>query len=219
MAMFAVSNMLLKYKRSRLPRTHHAHWIVVFIGFAGVVIAFIGNALANPDMIVYFAIYFSGTMTLFALMFYRVRFLKILLYFVKLLISNKNIHNIVMAKIQELNSQKIVFFTRDDNLALLNKVMLYVRDNEQANWVIFVHVYKEEGDVPPLLEEHCKLMELLWPKYRVDFVSVKGTFSPNIIDKLCKRLAVPKNFMFITTPSSNFAHKIADLGGVRLVTH
>jgi hypothetical protein len=219
MAMFAFANMMLKYKRSRLPRDVETPWLVTILGFIGVILAFIGNALANPSMLMYFAFYFSGTMFLFLLMFYRVRILKILLYFVKLLVHKQSVHNAIAKKIQELNSSKIIFFTRDDNLAVLNKVMLYVRDNEQTNWVILVHVYKDLESIPPKLEEHCRLMEQLWPKYRVDYVQVKGEFGPAIIDNLAAKFNVPKNFMFITTPSENFTHKVADLGGVRLVTH
>ena len=37
------------------------------------------------------------------------------------------------------------------------------------------------------------------------------------IEALSKRLGVPKNYMFIGTPGDRFPHKIAELGGVRLV--
>ena len=34
---------------------------------------------------------------------------------------------------------------------------------------------------------------------------------------LSRRLDVPKNYMFIGTPSDHFPHSIDDLGGVRLI--
>jgi hypothetical protein len=39
----------------------------------------------------------------------------------------------------------------------------------------------------------------------------------SIIEKLSRRLDVPKNYMFIGTPSDRFPHRIDDLGGVRVI--
>ncbi len=36
-------------------------------------------------------------------------------------------------------------------------------------------------------------------------------------DCLSRWLEVPKNYMFIETPGDHFPHRIADLGGVRLI--
>jgi len=219
MAMFAVGNMMLKYKRSKLPRELYTPWPVVVAAFFGVVAAFIANAIYNTSVLLYFVIYFGGTMFLFMMMFWRIRVLKIVLYFCKLVIKNPGIHTAIEKKIQQLNSSKVIFFTREDTLAVLNKALLYIRDNEQTNWVIIAHVYKNKEDIPPKLEENCRLMEQAWPKYRIDFVTVQGEFIPQTIDLISNKLGVPKNFMFITTPSAKFTHKLSDLGGVRLVTH
>jgi AAA+ ATPase superfamily predicted ATPase len=43
-------------------------------------------------------------------------------------------------KINEINSQQIVFFTRGDNLANLNNAMLYVKQNEHTNRIKVVTV-------------------------------------------------------------------------------
>jgi amino acid transporter len=155
MAMFAVGNMMLKYKRSRLPRESYTPWPVVVVAFFGVVAAFIANAIFNTAVLLYFVIYFGGTMFLFMLMFWRIRILKIVLYFCKILTKRPTIHNALERKIQELNSSKVIFFCRDDNIALVNKALLYIRDNEQTNWVIIVHVYKRKEDIAPKLEENC----------------------------------------------------------------
>jgi len=84
---------------------------------------------------------------------------------------------------------------------------------------MMVHVYKHKDQIPSKLEEHVRLLEQAWPKFRIDLIVVQGEFGPNLIDQLSYRLGVPKNFMFITTPSEKFSHKISDLGGLRLVTH
>lgn len=211
--------MMLKYKRSTLPREVYTPWIVVVIAFCGVVAAFIANLLANPNVIPYFIMYFIGTMSIFLMMFWRVRLMKLLFYFANLLIHNEKVNYWIGRQIQKLNDVKIVFFTKTDNMALLNKAMLYVRDNEQSNWVIIVHVYQKKENIPPKLEEYCHILEQAWPKYRVDLVLVQGEFGPTLVDQISEKLGVPKNFMFISTPSSRFTHKLGDLGGLRLVTH
>jgi hypothetical protein len=42
-------------------------------------------------------------------------------------------------------------------------------------------------------------------------------FGPEIIDKLSLEWNIPKNFMFIGSPSDRFPHRLSDLGGVRLI--
>jgi len=81
-----------------------------------------------------------------------------------------------------------------------------------------VHVYQNKEDIPKKLEEYCKILDLAYPKFRIDYIAVKGDFGPKMIDQLSNKLGVPKNFMFLTTPSEKFSHKVSDFGGVRLVT-
>jgi len=80
-----------------------------------------------------------------------------------------------------------------------------------------VHVTKDMAVIPPKFEEYCKILDMSYPKFRIDPVIIKGDFGPSLIDQISDELGVPKNFMFITTPSAHFTHKLSDLGGVRLV--
>jgi len=219
MALFAIGNMLLKYKRAKLPKEVNTPWIVVIIAFIGVIVAFISNLMGNPQVIKPFGIYFGSTMLFFILMFLRISLLKILLFFTKKVIKNKRLHNFIERQIQNLNSAKVVFFTREDNIAVLNKAVLYIRDNEQTNWIVIVHIYKNHEEIPPKLEQNVRILDEAYPKFRIDLVTVRGEFGPVLVDQNSTKLNVPKNFMFITTPSERFAHKVSDLGGVRLVTH
>jgi len=219
MSMFAVGNMLLKYKRSKLPRELITPWPIVIIALAGVVAAFVSNLVGNPAVIPYFVAYFGGTMLFFVAMFLRIRILKIIIFFLRKVTWSRRISKYLAKRIQGINSSKVIFFTRDDNIALMNKAILYIRDNEQTNWILMVHVHSDERDIPPKMEEHCKILDQAYPKFRIDYISVKGEFGPKLIDQLSTRLEVPKNFMFLTTPSGRFGHKVSDFGGVRLVTH
>jgi len=80
-----------------------------------------------------------------------------------------------------------------------------------------VHVYQEEEEIPPELAEQLRVIDHLYPQLRVDFVAVRGTFGPELVEALSRRLDVPKNSMFIGTPGDRFPHRIEDLGGVRVV--
>ena len=51
LALFAVGNLLLKYKRSALPRDTRAHVAVVVVAFGLVVSALVGNALLSPEVV------------------------------------------------------------------------------------------------------------------------------------------------------------------------
>lgn len=219
MGLFAIGNMLLKYKRSKLPREVVAPWIVVILAFASVATGFVGNLMISTDVFKYFLLYFVCTLIVIVIMFVRVTLLKILLYFCKRIVKNQKVQNFIARQIQKVNETKMIFFAKSDSIAALNKAVLYVRDNEQTNWMLIVHVYKEREGIPARLAANVQLLDEAYPKMRIDLVLVKGDFGPDLIDKLVHKLSVPKNFMFITCPGETFTHKVADLGGVRLVTH
>ncbi len=109
------------------------------------------------------------------------------------------------------------YFTRGDDAITLNKAALYVLENEQTSHLLVVHIYSGDDDIPPGLAEQLKTIDHLYPTLRIDFLAVKGDFTPPMIDALSKRLSVPKNNMFLGTPSGRFPHRIEALGGVRLI--
>eukprot|EP01111_Echinosteliopsis_oligospora_P016693 TRINITY_DN7020_c0_g1_i2.p1 TRINITY_DN7020_c0_g1~~TRINITY_DN7020_c0_g1_i2.p1 ORF type:complete len:356 (+),score=74.72 TRINITY_DN7020_c0_g1_i2:1055-2122(+) len=220
MTLFAFGNMLLKYKRSKLPREVIASWPTVILATGFVIAGFIGTVINNPIVLIYFLVYFTITMLVIAIMFTRVTLLKLLLFFCKRLFANRaSLQTAIARQIQQVNETKMIFFTKTDSIAALNKAVLYVRDNEQTNWLLIVHVYTAKESIPPRLQSNVQMLDEAYPKMRIDLVLVHADFGPTIVDKLAVRLAVPKNFMFITCPGETFTHKVADLGGVRMVTH
>jgi len=123
----------------------------------------------------------------------------------------------VRDKIDVINSQAVIFFTRGDNAANLNRAALYVRSNEQTKRMIVVHVFQDEAQIPGGLADDLHQIDRLYLELRIDFVGVQGEFGPELIERLARRLNVPKNYMFIGCPGDRFPHNIADLGGVRLI--
>ena len=222
MALFGLGNILLKVKRSRLPRPERAGALSLFIAILAVVAALIGNAILNPLYMAVFLEYFMPTIAVITIMLNRIRILKVILNLLKY-ISDK-IQRIVgmgnqsiMNMISDINAQEFVFFTKDDNVAVLNKVMIYVSENEQTRKLKIVTVLKENQKVSQGLERDIEVLDRSYPDIKIDFIKLRGEFGPSLIKQLSKEWKIPTNFMFIGSPGDHFPYKIADLGGVRLI--
>jgi amino acid transporter len=222
MVLFGFGNILLKVKRARLPRPEKAGGIALLIAITAVLAALVGNAILNPVYLAVFFEYFIPTIGIVAVMLYRTSILKGLLYLLKH-ISDK-IHSIVsfgnqtlIKMINDINKQEFVFFTKDDNVAVLNKVMIYVTENEQTRKLKIVTILPDDPSVSPGLERDIEVLDRAYPDIKIEFVKMYGEFGPEIIAKLSKEWKIPPNFMFIGSPGDHFPYKLADLGGVRLI--
>lgn len=222
MSLYAIGNMLLKVTRSRLPRDVRANWPTVVTALIAVLIALAGNIVLAPRNVEVFLVYFSAVLAVVGVMFLRVQILKLGLTISREIVdrvtrTNEWIRSRVLHKIEEINASEVVFFANEDNLELLNRAVLYVSKNEQTNKMKVIFVYEDESDIPPRLAANLATIDHIYPRIRIDFVAVKGTFGPAIIEQLSRRLNVPKNLMFIATPGDHFPHDLEDLGGVRLI--
>ena len=56
--------------------------------------------------------------------------------------------------------------------------------NEQTTNLKVVHVYDEARKIPPTLAEHLATIDRIYPRLKVDFVAVKGTFTPELVEAL-----------------------------------
>ncbi|MGE0489375.1 MAG: APC family permease [Vulcanimicrobiota bacterium] len=222
MALFALGNMMLKVKRSRLPRDVKASWPGVCTAFAAVVLGIFGNVVLNPQYVWFFFIYFVSTGVVVALMFLRIRILRGILFVSQSAAAsvnefNQNLLENVNNHIEQINSLTVIYFSKGDHLSNLNRAALYVLQNEQTRRLEVVHVYRDKEEIPPTLEEHVSIIDHEYPQLKVDLILVQGAFGPALIESLSQRMNVPKNYMFIGTPGDRFPHNIAELGGVRLI--
>lgn len=219
MALFAVGNMLLKVKRKRLPRAVRSTWVGVVAALIAVLIGLAANALVDyPELvrIRVFIVYFVVAVSVVALTFARAQILKGLLAIMRAGIEPLN--ETLAKKLDQINNQQVVFFTKGDNRANLNRAALYVLQNEQTKRLKVVHVHRDESELEGMdLQDQLQVIDELYPELRIDLVLVKGRFGPELIEKLSRELEVPKNYMFLGTPGDRFPHNIAELGGVRLI--
>ncbi|MBL8205185.1 MAG: APC family permease [Blastocatellia bacterium] len=222
MSLFAAGNMLLKIKRARLPRAARATWPAVVIALLAVLLGLAGNLQLNPEYVKVFAIYFAVALAVVGVMFLRVEILKAALAVTQTIIEeiraiNRQISHWLVGKIDQINSQSVIFFSKGDNLVTLNRAALYVLANEQTKRMRVIHCYDEEQKIPPELPQQIAIIDRIYPELRIDLILVKGRFCPELIEQLSQRLNVPKNYMFLGTPGDHFPHNIAELGGVRLI--
>ncbi|QMU27470.1 APC family permease [Adhaeribacter radiodurans] len=222
MTLFGVGNILLKLRRSQLPRPERASGLALFIAIGAVIAALIGNAILNPPYLLVFFKYFIPTVSIVFFMLYRTTLLRLFTYLVK--ISEGTFSKFLpftsyrlKRLITEINSQQFVFFTRGDNIANINQVMRYIEDNEHTNKIKIVNVLGENEHPPKKLIHEVDVLDRAYPDLDVDFIVIKGHFGPQLINELSQKWNIPKNFMFIGSPGQRFHYGLQELGGVRLV--
>ncbi|MBC5773689.1 APC family permease [Pontibacter sp. KCTC 32443] len=222
MAFFGIGNVLLKFRRNRLPRPVRASGLVLFIAISAVLMALVGNAILNPAYVWVFLKYFIPTVSLVLIMLFRIELLIFFAFLVRQI--EQPLKKIIPFKsytikrlIHTIRSQQFVFFTKGDNIANINKVMRYIVENEHTNRIKIVNVLKEGEEPPKRLMHEVEVLDLAYPELVVDFVIIRGHFGPDLIQQLSEKWGIPKNFMFIGSPGDRFPYGLQELGGVRLV--
>ena len=220
MALFGVGNLMLKVKRRRLPRPEKATIFSVVVAITFIVAAFLGNMRLNMLSFYVFMKYLIPAIAAIVIMLNRAVLIRWIIYFIsqlgdpfrKLLSSNLKLHRSLV----KINSQQLAFFTRGDNVAVLNRVMIYVEENEVTKRIKIVHLANEDSNNENLKKD-IEVLDRAYPDIDIEFVEIEGHFGPDIIDELSKQWNIPKNFMFIGSPGDKFPYRISELGGVRLI--
>ena len=222
MAFFGFGNLLLKIKRARLPRPEYAPPILVILGILGIIIALYGNIKLHPDYLVVFLQYFIPAILIIYIFLKR----KVVIHYL-LIYANSIFDKIQKASVfsrfhltkemRRLNRQPFIYFTKGDDISILNKVIQYVQENEITQKLKIVTVLQKEQKLNKIFERDFQAMDRAYPDIKIEYIQVPGIFGPEMIDKLSKEWNIPKNFMFIGSPGDHFPHQLADLGGVRLI--
>ncbi len=227
MGLFVIGNILLKIRRAKLPRPERAPYYGIAIALAGVLIALYGNIIMPPkdglpsNSSVFFT-YFIPAMIFIGIMLNRTVLLDALLHFIQYIfrpvqrgIGKLNMK--IIETIDRINDQAFVFFTKGDNVATLNKVLIYIQENEHTNHLKIVHVHPPGKSAPEILKSDLKVLDRAYPKINIEFIEVEGEFGPKFIKEFSKKYNIPINFMFIGSPGDRFPYKLEELGGVRLI--
>ncbi len=222
MAYFAFGNFLLKIKRARLPRPESAQPFVVAIALLCVLIALYGNIRLQPDLLVVFLQYFIPAVLIIQLFLKRNVILEYLAVVVSSLLESvdkvaRYTRLRLNRTIRQLVQQEFVYFTKGDNLSVLNRVMIYVEENEITKKLKIVTVLKDGQRMPVDFLSDLKVLDRAYPDIDIEFIEMTGVFGPELVERLSAEWKIPTNFMFIGSPGDRFPHRVADLGGVRLI--
>lgn len=227
MALFAIGNILLKIRRNQLPRPEKATWASVLLAIIAVLCALAGNILMKPkdglpSNTSVFLNYFIPTIIFIIIMLNRTALLKLVLQIIYAIFNPlrrlvSSMDRKITKTINKINDQEFVFFTKGDNIATLNKVMLYIIKNEHTKKIKIVLALDEGDTIPENLPNEITFLDREYPKIKVNFQVVQGKFSPELIKELSEKWNIPINFMFIGAPSNKFPYKVEELGGVRLI--
>jgi len=222
MAFFGFGNLLLKIKRAKLPRPEYAPSAFVILGILGIIIALYGNVKLHPDYLVVFLQYFIPAILIIYIFLKR----KVVIHYL-LIYANSIFDKIQRASVfsrfhltkemRKLNRQPFVYFTKGDNIAILNKVIIYVKENEITQKLKIVTVLQKEQQLNETFVRDFEALDRAYPDIKIEYIQIPGVFGPEIIDKLSREWNIPHNFMFIGSPSDRFPHRLQDLGGVRLI--
>jgi amino acid transporter len=222
MAFFGFGNILLKFKRARLPRPEYAPPIIVVLGITGILVALYGNVKLHPEYLVVFLQYFIPAILIIYMFLKR----KVVIHYL-LLYANSVFDKIQKASVlsrfhltkemRKLNRQPFVYFTKGDNIAILNKVIQYVQENEITQILKIVTILQKEQKLNKMFERDFQALDRAYPDIKVEYIQIPGVFGPEIINKLSEEWNIPRNFMFIGSPGDHFPHRLSDLGGVRLI--
>jgi len=222
MGSFGVGNFLLKFKRANLPRPVVASPFVVAIAVGAVLVALYGNIKLHPEYLVVFLQYFIPALVVIFMMLNRRELLKVALVvvdsFFDTLTDLAHLSKLHLTRLMNrLGRQQFVYFSKADSIAELNKVMMYVQENETTNRLKIVTVLGEGDHVSKEFLADVGVLDRAYPEIDIEFIQLKGEFTPQLIEKLSKEWRIPINFMFIASPGDKFPYKVSELGGVRLI--
>ncbi len=222
MTLFGVGNFLLKVKRKKLPRPEKSTWFALLLALIAVIAAIIGNVIMNPSYLTVFLEYLIPTLLVVIFMLNRTVILKFVLNAIKYLFKPierfvEQANKIIISTINDINSQEFVFFAHKDDVATLNKVMLYITKNEHTKKLKVVTILEKEEVVPERLISDIEVLDREYPRIKIEYIQLDGIFGPNLIRELSKKWDIPINFMFIGSPGDHFPYQVSELGGVRLI--
>jgi len=219
MSLFALGNILLKVNRKELKRTFRAGWLTVLMGLFATLAGIAGNIIIDAQNLRFFLMYFIPTAAFVSIVYIRIKILKFIVHLENQLMDKIFIWRSVMVdKIMDITSQKVLVFTRGGNLSKLRRALDYIIRNEDSQKVYVVYLQRVKDDpVGKELEADLEVLGRTYPELDIEFVCREATFGPKIVHEFSREFNIPINNMFIGAPEEKHDFTIQDLGGVRVI--
>lgn len=232
MCLFALGNILLKVNRKELKRTFKAGWSTVLIGLFATLAGIVGNIVIDYKNLLYFLTYFIPTVAVVSIVYIRIKILKSIVRLENQLMGKvftwqsegqlmEKIfiwRSMVIDKILDITSQKVLVFTRGGNLPKVKQAFDYIVKNEDSKKVYVVYLQNEKDNEAAIkIKSDLEVLDRAYPQIEIEFICREGTFGPDAVRQFSKELNIPINNMFIGAPESKHNFDIQDLGGVRVI--
>ncbi|KAG2196742.1 hypothetical protein INT47_009633, partial [Mucor saturninus] len=221
---FAVANVMIKYKRGRLPRLSKVSLLTAMCTFGVLMASLIGNIIIDPEIAEYFVIYFAVVLLVVLAMLKRCWLWKLCYWLYdqmdllhKFPHFSEKVEMFIQNNIKKIRKSPIVFFLKTDEPHVMNKAIQYIKKNEDAGCVKLIHFYQNSEDIPEDLETNHRILDEIYPKIQIDLVFVMGEFTPATVDAVSRQLEIAKAQMFMACPGPNFEYSFGEFGGVRII--
>lgn len=222
---FAVSSIMMKYKRGRLPRQINVSIITSLLTFSALIASLIGNIVIDPQIAEYFVIYFAVVLVVVLAMLKRCWLWKLCYWIYDQMDVlhrqfphfSEKVEIFIQRNIKNIRKRPVVFFLKTDEPHVMNKAIQYIKKNEDAGVIKFIHFYENLEDIPEDLEKNHRMLDEVYPKIQIDLIFVLGEYSPATVDAVSRQLEISKAQMFMACPGDNFKHAFGDFGGVRII--
>jgi len=176
--MFTIVNILMKYKRNRLPRYISVN-LLTSVAVCGIVLTGLaGNIVIAPVIMEYFVIYFGVVLLVILAMINRIWLCKTLYWLVDQLpllhrftTLSETLQRWILLSIKRVKSQPVVFFAKTDEPHVLNKAILYSQNNEATGNIKIIHLYESLESIPKHFEANQRILDEIYPKIQIDLVN------------------------------------------------
>lgn len=150
MSLFCLSNILLKLRRGKLPRSPIAHPFMVILALAMVLLGIGGNLAKDPENGEWFGLYFI----VFGIAVVGTKLRVTILRFLVRMVPSRypSLKLKLESTVHQLRSFPIVFFVKDANLHMMNKAIHYIIENEDTKSIKLVHMERHSGRVAHIEE-------------------------------------------------------------------
>ncbi|GAA5814005.1 hypothetical protein MFLAVUS_007495 [Mucor flavus] len=221
---FAVANIMIKYKRGRLPRKSKESLFTDLLTLVALLASLIGNVIIDPEIAKYFVIYFIVVLLVVLAMLKRCWLWKLSYWlydqmnlFHRFPLFSEKVEKFIQEHIKQIRKKPIVFFLKTDEPHVMNKAIQYIKKNEDAGCIKFVHFYQSLDSIPEDLEANHRILDAIYPKIQIDLIFVLEEFTPATVDAVSRQLDITKAQMFMACPGTNFEYSFGDFGGVRII--
>ena len=164
MCLFAIGNIPKTAPSQTTEKDQSRLAIISTVISATICGIFFGNIALDSNKFIFLESLFFPTVTFVLLTLSSTPSTKIFLIVVDDIMTSfsdthAKVKKLINKKILEIKSKGLIFFYEGDNVASLNRALLYIRENESATSVTIIHILDKTEVPPPRLVSDLRLLD------------------------------------------------------------